>query len=420
MDKNRIYMVIDMKCFFASVECAERGLNPFDTNLVVTDASRGKGAICLAISPKMKSLGVKNRCRIFEIPKNIEYISALPRMKKYIEYAADIYEIYLKYIDKNDIHVYSIDESFIDVTDYLKLYNKTPREFANMLIKEIANTKMIPASCGIGTNMYLAKIALDITAKKSPDNIGFLDEELFKKTLWHHRPLTDFWQIASGINKRLFNRGILDMYDIAHYPENMLYKEFGVNAELLIDHAWGRESCLMQDIKNYKGKTKSVSTSQILFSDYTFDKAKLVLEEMVRTCSLDLIKRGVVTDSINIMIGYSSDKFLSERGHVKMSSTTNIASVMIPYVDKLFDSIVDKEKLIRRMGIEFGSVVDKSCEGYDLFTDYEIIKKQKELSGVAIKIKNKFGKNAIIMGADLQEGATTVIRNKLIGGHNGE
>ncbi|MBQ0099779.1 MAG: DNA repair protein, partial [Firmicutes bacterium] len=407
MEKQRIYMVIDMKCFFASVECAERGLNPFETNLVVTDASRGSGAICLAVSPKMKKLGVKNRCRIFEIPKNIEYISAMPRMKKYIEYAADIYEIYLQYIDKSDIHVYSIDESFIDVTDYLKIYNNTPRAFAKMLIEEIATKKKIPATCGIGTNMYLAKIALDITAKKSPDHISYLDEELYKEQLWHHTPLTDFWQIGLGIAKRLNRRGIIDMYDLAHYPEELLYKEFGINAELIIDHAWGKESCLMKDIKNYKGQTKSVSSSQILFHDYEYESAKLVIEEMVRNCSLDLINRKVVTDSVNILVGYAGEIGINAKGHIKMTSKTNVANIIIPYVDKKFYEITDKSKKIKRLGIEFSNVLDKSFENYDLFTDLSQVKKQAELGIVSNKIKSKFGKNAIIMGADLQEDATT-------------
>jgi DNA polymerase V len=223
MEKQRIYFCIDAKSFFASVECAERGLNPFETNLVVADPSRGSGAICLAISPKMKALGVKNRCRIFEIPRNIKYITALPRMKKYIEYAADIYSIYLKYIDKRDIHVYSIDESFIDATDYLKIYKKTPKEFAKMLIDEIAEKTMIPSTVGIGTNLYLAKIALDIISKKCSDRIGYLDEKLYRNLLWNHTPITDFWQVAKGIARRL------EKY--ANCSPDRLYKEFGINAE---------------------------------------------------------------------------------------------------------------------------------------------------------------------------------------------
>lgn len=292
--KERTYFCIDMKSFFASVECAERGLNPFETNLIVADESRGNGTICLAITPKMKSLGVRNRCRRYEIPKNIQYITAMPRMQKYIDYAAEIYGIYLQYIDKQDIHVYSIDESFIDATDYLPMYHKTPKEFAKMLIDEIAQKLHIPATAGIGTNLYLAKIALDITAKKVPDHMGYLNEELFRETLWHHKPLTDFWGISTGTVRRLERRGITDMAGIAQYPSEMLYKDFGINAELLIDHSWGRESCLMSDIKNYKSKSKSVSSSQVLFEDYTFEKAKIVVEEMVRSGCLELMRRKVI------------------------------------------------------------------------------------------------------------------------------
>ena len=246
-EKRRTYLCIDMKSFFASVECAERGLNPFETNLVVADESRGKNALCLAITPKMKALGVKNRCRMSDIPKNIDYLVAMPRMKKYIEYNGDIYEIYRKYIDRDDIHVYSIDEAFIDATDYLPVHKKTPKEFAKFLINEIANKTHIPATAGIGTNLYLAKIALDITAKKAPDHIGYLDEELFRETLWDHRPITDFWGIANGTAKRLSNLAIYDMRGIANCPQELLYKRFGINAELLIDHSWGRESCTMRD-----------------------------------------------------------------------------------------------------------------------------------------------------------------------------
>lgn len=420
MLKERTYFCIDMKSFFASVECAERRLNPFETNLVVADPSRGNGAICLAITPNMKSLGIKNRCRIFEIPKNVEYITALPRMKKYIEYAADIYAIYLKYINKNDIHVYSIDESFIDATDYLKIYKKTPKEFAQMLISEIAAKKYIPSAAGIGTNLFLAKIALDITAKKTKDYIGYLDEELFKKTLWHHKPITDFWHIAKGTQQRLAKKGIYDMYGVAHYPPDLLYKEFGINAELLIDHACGRESCTMPDIKNYKGKSKSVSTSQILFEDYTYEKAKIVMEAMVRSGAYELMRRNVVTDRINIFVGYSKDIIPSTKGHVKMTVNTNVSSIMVPYVMKCFEQTTNKDTMIRRMGIEFSEVLDEKCESYDLFTDFAKLEKQKKTEQAAIKIQDKFGKNALIRAADLQEGATTVIRNRLVGGHNGE
>ena len=328
--KERTYFCIDMKSFFASVECAERGLNPFETNLIVADESRGNGTICLAITPKMKSLGVRNRCRRYEIPKGIQYITAMPRMQKYIDYAAEIYGIYLQYIDKQDIHVYSIDESFIDATDYLPMYHKTPKEFAKMLIDEIAEKLHIPATAGIGTNLYLAKIALDITAKKVPDHMGYLNEELFRETLWHHRPLTDFWGISTGMVRRLERRGIVDMEGIANYPSEILYKDFGINAELLIDHSWGRESCLMSDIKNYKSKSKSVSSSQVLFSDYTFDKAKIVVEEMVRSGCLELMRRKVIASHITVTIGYSKDCHAPTGGRVKIGASTNLPKKIMP------------------------------------------------------------------------------------------
>ena len=269
MEMNRTYLCIDLKSFYASVECVERGLDPFKYNLVVADPSRGNGAICLAVSPALKNKGVKNRCRIFEIPKNIHYITALPRMKLYIKYSADIYEIYLKYVSKDDIHIYSVDECFLDITKYLNMYHMTSFELARMIIKDVYNTTGITATAGIGTNLYLTKVALDITAKHVKDNIGYLDEDKYKEELWHHTPLTDFWQIGRGINKRLSKLGINDMYDIAMSDEFVLYKEFGINAKYLIDHSKGIEPCTIKDIKSYKPKSNSISNTQILFEDYS-------------------------------------------------------------------------------------------------------------------------------------------------------
>ncbi|MBQ9323567.1 MAG: DNA repair protein, partial [Clostridia bacterium] len=249
--KTRYYLCIDGKCFYASVECAERGLNPFETNLVVADPGRGRNALCLAISPKLKSLGVHNRCRLSDIPGNIKYEIALPRMQLYVDYCADIYALYLDYFAPEDIHVYSIDEAFIDVTNYLLMYDMDARQLARKLMNEIANKLRVPTTAGIGTNLYLAKIALDITAKKTRDHMGYLDEKTFRETLWDHMPLTDFWGIARGKVNRLSHYGIFTMRDIANADPELLYKVFGIDAELLIDHAWGRESCLMEDIKNY-------------------------------------------------------------------------------------------------------------------------------------------------------------------------
>lgn len=420
MKKDRFYMCIDMKSFFASVECVERGLNPLTTDLVVADESRGEGTICLAVSPSLKAKGVRNRCRFFQIPKDLSFITAKPRMKKYIEYAASIYDIYLDFMDKDDIHVYSIDESFIDATDYLDIYGKTPIEYAKLLIGEISRRVHIPATAGIGTNLYLAKIALDITAKKAPDHIGYLDEETFKSTLWHHRPLTDFWGIAAGISKRLEKFGIFDMESLARCPEGLLYKEFGVNAELLIDHAHGRESCLMSDIKNYKSKSHSVSSNQVLFYDYTFDEARIIVEEMVRTTCQELMRRKVITNSVNLYIGYSKNEKPSVHAHKRMPITTNLPQKIMPYIFELYDTKVDKHTLIRRVGIGYDDVIDERLEGYDLFTDFESVAKEKNVAHTILQLQKKFGKNAVIMASDLAHGATLMERNRLIGGHNAD
>lgn len=419
MERQKTYLCIDMKSFYASVECAERGLNPFTTNLVVADETRGQGSICLAISPKMKSLGVKNRCRVYEIPKNIEYITAMPRMKKYIEYCADIYEIYLQYIAPEDIHTYSIDESFIDVTDYLPMYKKTAKEFATMLVDEIARKKGIPATVGIGTNLYLAKIALDITAKKVPDHMGFLDEKTFIRTLWGHRPITDFWNIGKGIAARLERMGIYDMRGIANYPEERLYKEFGINAELLIDHAWGRESCTIAEIKAYKSKSHSICNSQILFSDYAYDKALLVLQEMVVAGCQEMMRRKVVTNHITFTIGYSKDVIKPTGKRIKMTVTTACSSIIQEYVAEAYKLTTDKITPIRRISISFDNVVDECCEGYDLFTDYDAIMKEKHIESAILGIQDKYGKNAMLRATNLEEGATQRVRNTLVGGHNG-
>ena len=418
--KQKTYFCIDMKCFYASVECTERGLNPFETNLVVADETRGKNALCLAISPKMKSLGVKNRCRMSEIPSSVKYIVAMPRMKTYIEYAADIYDIYLDYIDPNDIHVYSIDEAFLDVTDYLSLYGKSATEFASFLINEIARRKHIPSTAGIGTNLFLAKVALDITAKKAKDHIGYLDEDIFKKTLWTHQPITDFWQISTGTANRLARYGIYDMGRIASAPAELMYKIFGVNAELLIDHAFGRESCTIADIKAYKPKTKSISSSQILFEDYTYDKAAIVMSEMVLAGCQEMMRRGVITNSVSIFVGYSREVIPATSGTTKMTSTTNVYSVIKEYVDLLYAKTTMKNVPIRRLGISFNNIMDEGCEGYDFFVDFDKVEREKRIERTVLELKDKFGKNAMLRGLDLESGATTIIRNKLIGGHNGE
>ncbi len=285
-DLAKKYVCIDLKSFYASVECAELGLDPFTTNLVVADVERTKGTVCLAITPAMKKLGIQNRCRLFEIPKNIEYITVKPRMNLYMKKSAEIYSIYLKYVAPEDIHVYSVDECFIDITDYMKLYDMSAFDIAKMLVKDVLETTKIPASCGVGDNLFLAKVALDIMAKRTKEGIGVLDLETFKKEMWFYKPITDIWSIGVGIANRLKKYGVSDLYGIAHMDENILYREFGVNAELLIDHAKGIEPCTIKDIHSYRSKNASISHSQILPCDYNFNDAFIVLKEMVEKIAL--------------------------------------------------------------------------------------------------------------------------------------
>ncbi len=416
-DKQRYYFVIDMKSFFASCECADRGLDPMKTLLVVADESRSQQTVCLAVTPALKKLGIRNRCRLFEIPSDIEYIIAPPRMKRYIEYASQIYGIYLKYIDKNDIHVYSIDECFLDVTDYLELYSIKPKDFAIKLGKEIQNTLHIPSSIGIGTNMYLAKIALDITAKKTKDQIGFLDERKYIRSLWAHKPITDFWQISKGIATRLEKYGIYTMGELAKFDEDVLYKEFGINAELLIDHAWGSESCLISDVKSYKSKSRSISSSQILPCNYSFNEAKLVFKEMIQNGCYDLAQQNFSTQLIHIFVGYGDNKGDGSKGTIRMNMTTNLYSVIIDYALQLFDKIVNHNKPIRKIGYDFSELVSEDREQYDLFIPLKNIKREKQVVKSIINVKNKYGKNAIIKALDLNEKATQRERNAMIGGH---
>ena len=416
---NKVYLVIDLKSFYASVECVERGLDPFNTNLIVADPSRGKGGICLAITPAMKMLGIKNRCRIYEIPSNVKYITALPRMNKYIEYSANIYAIYLKYIAKEDIYPYSIDECFLDVTNYLHTYNMNGMQLAKKIMKDVFDTLGITATCGIGTNMYLAKVALDIMSKHSPTNIGWLNEERYKKELWHYKPLTDFWQIGVGIERRLNKLGLHDMYDIAHCNEKKLYKEFGINAEFLIDHSKGIEPCTIKDIKDYKPKSNSISNSQILFKDYDYDNARLIVKEMVELLLQQLVQKNLATDCIKLYIGYSKDVRKATGGTRRLHDFTNQYSKLVFEFIKLYEQTTDKETPIRRVGISFERLQEDDNEQLNLFESIESKDKEKRLEKTIIELKAKMGKNAILKGMNLEENATTIIRNKLIGGHNG-
>lgn len=415
---TRKYICIDLKSFYASVECRERGLDPLKTNLVVADLERTEKTICLAVSPAMKALGVPGRCRVFEIPKHINYIAAPPRMQLYIDYSAEIYGIYLKYIAKEDIHVYSIDEVFMDVTDYLGMYQMTAKELGITIMNDIYMQTGITATCGIGTNLYLAKVALDITAKHVADHIGELDEESYCKTLWNHKPITDFWRVGAGIAGRLQTIGITTMGEIAHADEDILYKLFGIDAELLIDHAWGRETTLMSDIKNYKSQSNSLSSGQVLGCDCDYNGGKLIVKEMVDLLCLELVEKELVTDSITLHIGYNN-RFNKQSAHgtIRMTVTTSSAKEMIKYAVQLYDQIIDRHTPIHRFSVTFNHVVDKAYQQYDLFTDLEEVEKEYKLQKAMLGIKDRYGKNSILKGMNLQEGATTMERNRQIGGH---
>lgn len=413
-----MYLCIDLKSFYASVECVERGLDPFKVNLVVADATRGKGAITLAATPKIKSLGVKSRGRLFEIPDYIEYIIAPPRMKLYMEYSARIYKIFLKFIASEDIHVYSIDEAFLYIDPYLKLYKTTAKQLAKDILKEIMHETGITATVGIGTNLFLAKVALDITAKHTKDNMGYLDENLFKQQLWHHVPLTDFWMIGQGTMNRLHQLGIQDLYDVAHYPECILYKVFGVNAEYLIDHSKGIEPTTIQDIKEYKPKSNSISNSQILFEDYNYKDAYIVMKEMVEFNVLTLTQKHLVTNHISLYIGYSKDIIKPSRSSIKITTTTNSYRILLEEFKLLFKRIVNPNYPIRQIAIRFGNVKNEIYEQYDLFTNIEDIEKEKRIQETLVNIKQKYGKNAILKGMNFLDKSTAKKRNTLIGGHN--
>lgn len=416
MDKT--YMVIDLKSFYASVECVERQLDPLTTKLVVADPERSEKTICLAITPAMKALGIKNRCRVFEIPESIDYIIAVPRMQLYIEYAAMIYEIYLKYVSKDDIHVYSIDEAFLDITDYLVMYNMSAKELGICIMQDILKSTGITATCGIGTNMYLAKVALDISAKHVEDHIGVLDEQTYRETLWRHKPLTDFWRIGPGIAARLQKYGISTMQEIAECNEELMYRIFGVDAELIIDHAWGRETATISDIKNYKPESTSISSGQVLARGYNLEEGLLIVKEMADLMCLDLVEKGLVTKSITMYLSYESRlEMESSRGSVQMSYMSSSSKVILPYIEQLYNSIVNKSGLVRRINISFNNLADEAYLQYDLFTDPATVERERNIQKAVIDIKNKFGKNAILKGMNLEKSGTTIERNEQIGGH---
>ena len=487
------YLCIDLKSFFASVECVERGLNPLTTNLVVADKERTEKTICLAVTPSLKTYGIPGRARLFEVVQKVrevnnqrrlnapnrifmdksfnaeelngnpglelDYIVAPPRMAYYMEYSTRIYNVYLKYIAPEDIHVYSIDEVFIDITHYLATYKLSAHDFARKLIQDVLNTTGITATAGIGTNMYLAKIAMDIEAKHIPADkdgvrIAELDEMSYREKLWSHRPLTDFWRVGKGYANKLERYGMRTMGDVARcslYDEDLLYRLFGVNAELLIDHAWGWEPCTIKEIKAYKPSTNSLSSGQVLKTPYYFDKAKLVTREMMELLVLELVEKALVTNQVVLTIGYDIDNLTDDNIQYKGDITTDFYGRQVPkhahgtanidrytassklIVDatmELFDRIVDKSLLVRRINIAVcklqkeKDVNENQVEQLDLFTDYEkknaqeeSLKKEKRMQEAVLSIKKKYGKNAILKGMNLEEGATAKERNSQIGGH---
>jgi len=416
-----MYICIDLKSFYASVECVERGLDPLTARLVVADPERTDKTICLAVSPAMKALGVSNRCRVFEIPKGLDYIMAPPRMQKYIDYAAEIYGVYLEHIAPQDIHVYSIDEVFIDLAPYLKSRGMTARDMARFLMDEVFRRVGVRAACGIGTNLYLAKVALDITAKHAPDFIGELDEASYQRTLWDHRPLTDFWRIGAGTARRLENLGLYTMRLVAHADESILYKTFGIDAELLIDHAWGRETTTMADIKAFVPKTNCLTTGQVLMRDYTFEEGRLIAREMADAICLDMAEKKLVTASVSLCVGYAnSDPLPPAKGSASFSRETNAPSLIIPAVSALYDRIIARDRLIRRFYITCSNVrPDDAPRQLNLFdmTDEAALRRDQKMQNTVVEIKKKFGKNAILRGMNLLDASTAQERNRQIGGH---
>ena len=506
MEENKTYIAIDLKSFYASVECRERNRDPLTTNLVVADPSRTEKTICLAVSPSLKAYGIPGRARLFEVVQKVreannirrrnipdhhfngssddstklgtdptlqlDYIIAPPRMALYMEYSTRIYDIYLKYIAPEDIHIYSVDEVFMDVTGYLNAYHMTARELAMTMIQDVLKTTGITATAGIGTNLYLCKIAMDIVAKHiEPDKDGVriaeLDEMSYRRKLWSHKPITDFWRVGQGYAKKLAEYGLYTMGDVARcsvgkanelYNEDLLYKLFGINAELLIDHAWGYEPCTMEQIKAYKPETNSICTGQVLHCPYDFDKTRLVVKEMTDLMSLDLVDKGLVTDQIVLTIGYDIDNLTDParkkrykgavttdrygrkvpkhaHGTINLKRQTSSTQMLMDAVMELYDRIVDKDLLIRRINITANKLVDEhtvanndAYEQLDFFTDYEAVKKQREkeeadldrerhMQEAMLSIKKKYGKNAILKGMNLQDGATAKDRNAQIGGH---
>lgn len=503
--KQRIYAAIDLKSFYASVECVQRGLDPLTTNLVVADESRTEKTICLAVSPSLKAYGIPGRARLFEVNQKVreinssrlfrapgrkfsgksfddtelknnnslelDFIAAKPQMAKYMEISSQIYAVYLKYIAPEDIHVYSIDEVFIDMTNYLKAYGMTAKELTMKLIREVLSETGITGAAGIGTNMFLCKVAMDIVAKHIPADengvrIAELDEMSYRRLLWNHRPLTDFWRVGRGYARKLEAHGLYTMGDIAlcslgketeYYNEDLLYKLFGINAELLIDHAWGYEPCTIEQVKNYRPSTNSLSSGQVLPCPYTFEKGRLIAKEMADAMALELVEKGAVCSQIVLTVGYDNscltdpelrknyhgetenDRYgrpvpKSAHGSFNLTISTSSSDMITEAACKIYDSKVNKQLLIRRMYVIANNVIPEHAvrnapfEQLDLFTDYaklekekheqrEKLEKEKKKQEAILEIKKKYGKNSIVKGMSLEEWATALERNRQVGGH---
>ena len=416
-----VYMCLDLKSFYASVECADLGVDPFTTPLVVADASRGLGAITLAISPALKQLGVKNRCRLFEIPSTIEYMAVKPRMRRYMEVSASIYSVLLDYVAPEDIHVYSIDEYFIDVTPYSRLYKKTWRELALLFKYKVLEQTHIHATVGLGTNLFLAKVALDVLAKHAPQGIGILNEELFKEKIWYHQPITDIWQIGRGIASRLHKYGVVDLHGITTVPEERWYKEFGVNAELLIDHAWGRETCTMKEIHMYRPAKHSLSRGQILLRNYSYEECFVPLREMVESLLLELIAEKALTKYISLGVRYADRMVKGTGGSRRLSKYTCSLEVLSQAVLELYKKTTHPHQEIRQLSVGFDDLVSREAVPWeeDLFsTSQDREEKAYQVERTVLSIKEKFGGNSILRASSLQEEGTMQFRNTLVGGHN--
>ena len=462
MAEGRTYVCIDLKSFYASVECVDRGLDPLKANLVVADPDRTEKTICLAITPSMKALGLSSRCRVFEIPEGVDYVMARPRMQRYMEASADIYSIYLRYVSPEDVHAYSIDECFIDATPYLALYRMEPKEFAVMLMDAVLADTGVCATAGIGPNLFLAKVALDITAKHAEDHIGYLDQAEFERSIQTHRPITDIWNIGPGIAKRLAKYAVYDLRGVCEMSEATLYREFGVNAEYLIDHAHGVEPCTIADIHAYEPSGHSLGNGQVLPCDYSFEEARDVLREMVDQLVLDLVEKRLVAGSISLYVGYAkgrradggsdaqgcgaargegdrvdddgTDAFFDgdhgrrpasgRRGFPHTGSTrrqadrTNLYSKLMPRFLDLFDETTRKDAPIRRINVGVGGVLPEEFATMDLFSDAEAEAEELRLQQAVLAVKGRFGKNALLRGTSLKEKATARERNEQIGGHH--